>query len=700
MRKMPRQAKPGFALAARTGTVNTPPNPSFSMQKILLIGLAAVLANSEAKAEVVRLEIKQRLTFAEGRSFKGIGKYQRLLGRVHFAVDPRHSANRTVVDLGLAPVNAKGRVEFQADFEILAPVDLGKANGALVYDVNNRGNRKLLDFFNTGANHFLMRQGYIAVFSGWIAELLPGNDRLRLEVPMARQNGRPLVGTVRQELGTDAPATKLSVVRGGHGAYPPTERGFATATLTWRLREADARVVIPHGQWKLKVSPQKIPPGELATLPIVEVELPGGFKPGYIYELIYEAQGSLVQGLGLAGIRDLMTFLKHDTSARNPLRLANGKPAATRAHGWGISQSGRCLRQFLHDGFNIDERGRQVFDGLIPHVAGGGLGFFNHRFASPTRFNGQHAEHAYPCDVFPFTYGPETNPFTGRTAGILDRARADKVVPKIFHTQTSAEYWDRSGSLTHTDPLGRRDAVIPPEVRFYSIGGAQHGAGNDVPGQPGKGQNASNPTDYRPFLRALLTALDEWVREGKTPPPSVYPRITDKTLVGWRAKESGWRALPGVRYPEVIQQPDHRDYGLGFDRNRFITRHPPEPKSAFRVLVAAHSPDNNERGMLLPPTVAVPVATLTGWNLRAPKAGAANELLGLNGSYLHFAKTKKDRQANGDPRRSIEERYRDFDDYLKQFEAATRTLIKQRYLLAEDVPLLMERARKHKPLFE
>jgi len=669
------------------------------MHKLFFIFVIFALYNT-THGEVVRLEITERLPYAEERPFDGVGKYERLRGRVHFAVDPKHAANRTVIDLALAPVNAQGKVTFRSDFEIIAPVDLAKANGALVYGVNNRGNRRLLDYFNIGADHWLMRHGYIAVFSGWIAELLPGNDRLRLEVPQALQNGQPLVGTVRQEMVTDQPATRLSVVRGGHGAYPPTSAGRREATLTWRLHEADARVAIPRDQWRLHVTPQKISTGELATLPVVEVEMPGGFQPGYIYELIYEAQGSLVQGLGLAGIRDLMTFLKHDTSARNPLRLANGKPAATRAHGWGISQSGRCLRQFLLDGFNADERGRQVFDGLIPHVSGGGLGFFNHRFSSPTRFNGQHAEHTYPCDVFPFTYGPEKNPFTGRTAGILDRARATKTVPKIFHTQTSAEYWDRSNSLTHTDPLGQRDTKIPPEVRFYSVGGAQHGAGNDVPGKPGKGQNASNPTDYRPFLRALLTALDQWTRDGTAPPPSVYPRIAEGTLVDWRPPASGWQPLPGIRYPEVVQQPDHRDYGLGFERTRFITRHPPKPLSPFRILVAAHGPDNNERGMLLPPTVAVPLATFTGWNLRAPSAGAPNELLGLTGSHIPFAKSQAARQADGDPRPSLEERYKNFADYLAQFEAATRQHIKNRYLLAEDLPLLLNRARANEKLFQ
>lgn len=279
---------------------------------------------------------------------------------------------------------------------------------------------------------------------------------------------------------------------------------------------------------------------------MVELALAGGFQPGYIYELVYEAQGPVVQGLGLAGIRDLVSFLKHDHSQRNPLRSADGVFIARYAYGFGTSQSGRCLRMYLYDGFNADEQGRQVFDGVMPHVAGAGLGFFNHRFASPTRHNSQHDNHLYPADCFPFTYGDEQDPFTHRVNGILRRARAAGVAPKTMHTQSSSEYWHRSGSLVHTDPLGKRDAEIPEEVRIYTFGGTQHGPGDGVPGKSARGQLPGNPSDYRPFMRGLLTALDAWVRGDREPPPSVFPRFSDSTLVGWKQDESGWRSIPGV----------------------------------------------------------------------------------------------------------------------------------------------------------
>jgi hypothetical protein len=359
------------------------------------------------------------------------------------------------------------------------------------------------------------------------------------------------------------------------------------------------------------------------------------------------------------------------------------------------------LRQFLYDGFNADESGRQVFDAVMPHVAGAGLGFFNHRFASPTRHNGQHDNHLFPADQFPFTYGDETDPFTGREDGILRRDRARATVPKVMHTQSSSEYWHRSGSLVHTDPLGQRDTKLPPEVRIYCFGGTQHGAGSGVAAAaPGNGQLLSNPADYRPLLRALLAALDEWVRTAKEPPASAYPRIVDGTLAGWRESESGWRAIPGVRFPEVIQQPENLDRGPEFYRFRRSTIEPPISRGHYVVKVPACGPDNNELGTLLLPAIAVPVATYTSWNLRSRGVGAENELLALSGGYVPFVKTKADREDLGDPRPALRERYRDFDDFRVRYRAAIDRGIEQRTLLAEDATGLMNLADRCRPLFE
>ena len=426
--------------------------------------------------------------------------------------------------------------------------------------------------------------------------------------------------------------------------------------------------------------------------------LRGGFEPGVIYELIYEARGSVVQGTGFAAMGDLVSFLKYDRSDRNPLRRPDGAPIAARVIGEGRSQSGRAIRMFLHEGFNADEQGRQVFDGLIPTIAGGGRGFFNHRFASPTRAATQHGGHLYPADLFPFTYGDETDPFTGDTDGLLRRARASDTVPKVMHLDTSPEYRHRSGSLVVTDPLGQRDSVLPAEVRVYVFGGAQH---SPARGPSDRGQQPPNPNNYRPLQEALFLAMDQWLTAGTEPPPSVYPRVAEGTLVSWQGAASGWHPLPGVVYPTVIQQPELLDYGKAFEQHRRIDRHPPRRTGKhYGVRVPAVDTDNNERGVIRLPRVAVPVATYTGWNLRHRAIGAETELLSLAGSRIPFPRTPAERAETGDSRLAVTERYADFEDYRGRYMGVADRLVADRYLLPEHLPGLEAIASEHRSLFD
>jgi len=505
---------------------------------------------------------------------------------------------------------------------------------------------------------------------------------------------------VRSELIVNQPAAKASLShRGNQGSYRPTERGLANAKVTRREREADPRQEIPKDDWKL-ISSVVGTPEKSGQLPLIELEVAGGLKPGWIYEVVYEAEGSLVQGTGLAGIRDIVSALKYGRGDQNPLLSDEGKPLVNRALAFGTSQSGRCLRHFLWDGFNADERGRRVLDGVISHVAGGGLGFFNHRFASPTRTNDQHDEHLFPADYFPFTYGDMTDPLSGRADGILKKARATNTVPKVFHTQSSSEYWHRSASLIHTDPLGKQDAEIPSEVRIYSFGGTQHGSGSGFPGTAGSGQLPSNPADYTPLMRGLVVAFDAWVKNGKEPPPSVYPRIADGTLVSWKKNEIGWPAIPGVAYPEVIQQPAFLDRGPQWDSERIATIEPPQIKGNYVVKVPALDADGNERGTLNLPAVTAPVATYTSWNLRNNSIGAAGELLALQGGYIAFPLTREARQEAKDPRPSLAERYPNYDAYERLYMEAAERLVARRYMLEEDLPRLKTLCQRFKPLFE
>jgi hypothetical protein len=678
---------------------------------LLFAGLFA-FGTPRLHAELVALDIHHREPFAGGKSFGDTGPYEKIVGVARFALDPEHFHNEGIVDLWLAPRNAYGKVQFTTDVYILAPKDPAKGNGAVFYDVNNRGNKLALRFFNfaPGGNDldkpgsegdgFLMRRGYTIVWCGWIGELLPGDNRMLLKAPVATHFGKPIRGDVRFEMSTDSATPTMPLSRReGHGSYSPTKEGEAKGVLTWRPREEDPRQEIPRAKWSLERQPiPEVKNGVPGTLAQIRLRLQDGFQPGILYELICECEGPIVQGVGLAAVRDLVSFLRNDASNKNPIRHADGRPALTRAHAFGVSQSGRFLRYFLYKGFNVDESGRRVFDGFIPHVAGGGLGFFNHRFAQPTRHNGQHEDHLYPADFFPFTFGASTDPFFKRTDRILNPSDSGDDFPKVMHTQSAAEYWHRSGSLVHTDPLGKQDAVIPANVRIYAFGGTQHGPASDPPPR-GNAQNLNNPGDYRPFLRALLDSLDAWAKNGKEPPASVYPRIDKKTLVHWDQKSTGFPNLPGVRYPAVIQQPEAVDYGPDFEKFGRITLNPPKRIGKYVVLVARSGPDGNDLGSLLPPEVHVPLATYTGWNLRRKDVGAENMLANLLGSYIPFAKTKAEREKAGDPRQSIEERYGTFANYLKQFEAGCAEMQRGGYLLGEDVQRLVKGREKQRKLF-
>jgi hypothetical protein len=667
------------------------------------------LLGVHARAEVLRFEIESREPFAEGKAFGDAGPYERIVGRVRYALDPRLPQNRNVVDLELAKRDDDGKVTLFGDLFILAPRDLTKGNGAVLYDVNNRGNKLALRFFNYGgggndprsAEHagdgFLMRSGFTIVWSGWDGELLPGGNRLRLSPPIATEGDRPLTGPVRCEIVPKQNVTRTVVNWANHGSYRPTAKGIVEATLTHRVRPPDPRTPIPPEKWTIHVT--DVSSDSPSQLPKVELEMTDGFQQGHVYELIYEGRDPLVQGTGFTALRDLISAFKYGQGESNPL-LVDGKPVIRRAHGFGVSQSGRFLREFLYWGFNEDERGRKVFDGVIPHVSGSGLGSFNHRFAQPTRHVTQHDHHDYPADRFPFAYETQRDSLSAETDGILRRAAANDTAPCVLHTQSAAEYWTRSGSLAQTDPLGTRDAEPPSNVRIYLFGGTQHGPGRYPPGR-GEGQNPANPADYRPFLRALVLALDRWAGGGEPAPPSVYPTIADGTLVAWDRESTRFPAIPGVRYPEVIQQPSFWDYGPRWQTERIIDRQPPVARGDYRVLVPRCGADGNEIGCLSPPEVAVPVATYTGWNLRSKEAGAENELVSLQGSYIPFPVSKADRQQSGDPRPSLEERYGTLEAYLDELETECRRLEKAGYLLLEDVrrTLSVQRDRVA-PLFD
>lgn len=663
---------------------------------LLAMGYCWLVAqNRIAHGAVVRFEITQRKPYAAGRNFGAAGAYEWFAGTVHYTLDPALPQNETIVDLALAPRNPAGLVEFQADLVLIAPVDPQKGNHTLLYDVNNRGNRTAIGFFNGGdpGDGFLLEHGYTIVCSGWDGELLPGGGRLRLQAPVARHPDGKITGRVRCEM-VPGPGTARMVVNWeNHGSYRPTTRGLEQATLTVRERAADARQPLSRSEFQLHVTEVSDSP---AQLPQVELEFPAGMKPGWIYELIYEAEDPLVQGAGFAAVRDLIAALRTGQGAANPLGQDRHYQFAI---GFGISQSGRFLREMLHAGFNCDEAGQRVFDGLLPHVSGSGMGSFNHRFAQPTRHVNQHDHHEYVGDRFPFTYGDTLDPYTQRTDGLLRRARTDNVEPKVFQTQSAGEYWTRSGSLTHTDPLGQTDVELPANVRLYLLGGTQHGTAGYLGGK-GVGELFANHGDSKPMMRALLLALQQWIVADQAPPPSVYPTVRAQTLVAPQQATVGFPQIPGVPFPEVIQQPDYQDYGPRWLTEGIMDVQPPRIVGPYRVLVPRCDADGNELDCLSPPEVQVPIGTHTGWNVRRADAGAGGELVSLGGAFIPFAVLKGERESLGDPRLSLAERYGTHADYIAKLRAKCATLVEQRYLLATDVERIIElNTQRTRPLF-
>jgi Alpha/beta hydrolase domain len=641
-----------------------------------------------AYAEVARLRIERRETVADGRSFGAAGPYEKLAGKVDFAFDPALPANRIVVDLGLAPRNARGRVEASADFYLLKPVDARKANGRLLYEVGNRGGKSILTTFQKASGSpdptsdaefgdgALMRQGFTLLWMGWQWDVPLRPGVMRMDMPIATDNGKAITGLVRGNFILNERVPTASLADRNHLAYQVLDPKSEENVMTVRDEPTARGAVVPKARWRF------VDGGTVA--------LDGGFEPGRIYDVVYRTKDPKVLGCGMAGTRDLISFLKYDTSPANPV------PGLTSAIGWGVSQSGRFLRHFLYEGFNADERGRRVFDGVFDQVGGSGRGSFNHRFGQASRDALQFFNILFPVDLFPFTDGPSTDPDTGVTDGLLARAQRDGVVPKVFHLLTNSEYFNRAGSLVHTDANGTRDAELPANTRVYMIASAPHGPGPFPPvsntGGGTVGRAPLNPLDYRPAVRALFRALDRWVINGTEPPPSAYPKLSDGTLTS--PDRAGWPVIPGYQFPQHPLRAFHLNFGADWQKG-IVSIEPPEVGKAFTVSVPAVDSDGNVRSGIRLPDIAVPLATQAGWNYREPSIGAPDRLAGEIGSYLAFPKTKADRERTNDPRPSIEERYRGREDYLARIETAARELVQRGYLLDEDVADVVKRAGEH-----
>ena len=638
----------------------------------------------------VRLEIARSDPFAGGISFGDTGPYERLLGTAYYAIDPTEEGLPFVCDLDLAPRNADGMVEFSGTLDIIKPVDLSRGNRRILYEFSNRGNRGAITALDYGrgadmsspeyaGDGFLMRQGYTVVWSGWQGDLMDLGTNVVAHLPFASQGGRPLRGRVRQEFSTISPGiTCLGVsagAEGGENVQPYPVLDASSATLTVREHETDPRVPVPPSEWQLARE---------------ELCIKAGFKPGWIYELIYETEGSRVMGLGFLGIRDLLSMLRHETDSRaNPLAGHVDK-----IYGTGVSMSGRVIREYVYEGWNSDAEGRRVFDGMHAHTGSGRI-FHNTRFAQVGRYPRQHEEHQWPAEYYPFTFVAVPDPFTNRVDGLWKRPATD---PLIIQTHTEGDYWVRHVSLNHTDCRDGQDVRLPETTRMYHLTGAPHMA-RPVDDPIWIGQLTPNNMSAAPYRRAMLSLLDRWASDGTPPPPSLLPSCANGTLVTAAEVLTRYPQIPGVTLPKGPSRLPRYDYGPEFDSRGIVSKFPPEavPGQEYPIRVPSIDSDGNGIAGLRYPDVEVPLGTYNGWSLRR-EGFAEGDQFWNTGSFVPFARTRGEREASGDPRPSIEERYPDHATYVEAVARVCAQRVAERLMLQEDADRFIAAARARNPL--
>ncbi|HEY3617633.1 MAG TPA: alpha/beta hydrolase domain-containing protein [Candidatus Sulfotelmatobacter sp.] len=651
--------------------------------------LVLILTVLHLHARVLRVEIASRTDVLGGKQFGDAGAYERILGRVYFSLPVANPHNHRIVDLSNAVNLKKGEVEFSSDFIAVRPKDAHKGNGSMLLEVPNRGRGRILglvdggdwDLANDAGDAWLLRSGFTIVSLGWQWDAA-GADALRFFAPMAKENGKTITGLLRGDL---MPSKVMPEIPLGHlilGNIGGTEYAVAAPedprnVLTVRDSREGQRTEIPRAEWQFAQTIEgKLTPSDRY------IHLNGGFQPGKIYEYVYAVADPVVAGGGFAAIRDFASYAKHVADAVTP---------AARVYGEGISQNGRFLRDFLYQGFNADEDGRIALDGVLAHVAGAGRGSFNYRFAQPSRDAQPTSSVFFPTDIFPFTDQPEKDPVTGETAGLLDRPTADKVVPKIFFSNTSYEYWGRAAALIHVTADGKHDAPISDNVRIYHFTGLQHFSG-PFPPEKGKGdllgQQPQSPLPAKYFWRAMIANMDAWVRSNTLPPPSSYPKIADGALV--LLPEYALPAIPDVHRPHEANEAWHLDFGPQWQEG-ILSLQPPKVGAPFPVLVPQVDADGNERDGVRLPEVTVPLATYASWNLRDPSIGAPDQRVSFEASYLPFPKTPAERQKTADPRKSIAERYSGREEYMTRYKKAVDDLVKERWILPEDQDALIRR---------
>ncbi len=654
----------------------TKPNRAVHLGLALAVTVGAAATAPVAEARITRLEILsvQSPTFG-GLSFGDVGTYEKIFARAHGEVDPSDRRNALITDINLVPRNANGMVEYSVDVHIFKPVDLSKGNGRMFYDVVNRGNKGHGAFNGVGGNNpttaadagsgLLMRRGYALVFSGWEDEGLvpPGGNRALARLPIARNpDGTSVVEhTITEVIFDNATGMNLTLTYRAANLDQSQAKMLVHNHTTFVGGPLVDRVEVPTSVWSyVNDTTVRINRAHPFLAP---------YDQGAAYEFVYPARDPQVLGLGLAAVRDVVSFLRHDTSAMNPLR---GGIQYVLAHG--SSQSGRFLKGFTYWGFNEDEAGRKVFEGIQPKISGAHAIASNDRFGDTNATGRSYQRHLSAKQEFPFTYEVRFDPVSGLTDGIFVRCRVTDTCPKVMHTDSANEASLKPLALVTTDGLGN-DIVLPDNVRVFMVAGTQHGP-SATPNVTATCQQLSNHNPHNPTVRALYMALDAWATEGVPPPASRYAKVSDGTLVPSLPQSvQGFPVIPGVNYTGWYNPVAVKD--TSSLPNMEI------PGKYYTVLVPKTDADGNDIAGVRHPNVQVPLATYTGWALRrAPFA--EGEDCALTGQFIPFAATRAERLAKGDPRLSIEERYPNHGAYVSSIARAVNDLVRARLLLEED----------------
>lgn len=640
----------------------------------------------------IGLEIRKRFPYADGRKFGSVGAYEQIDAIITFAVDPEAEQNQAIVDLEYAPRDADGKVRFTADFSFVKPVDPSNGSKHLLIELPNRGRRRVIDTFNMSGKDaaaspdpgdgFLFDRGFTVASIGWQWDVYRDEILMGLEAPYVDLSQFDDPGQNVVEIRPNMASNTWFLADRIHRPLKVADLNDPNAVLYVRDYEDGDTTVIPRNSWRFA---QETPDGVLPSDEHIYLE--SGFIPGKYYQVVFASNDAPVAGCGLLALRDATSFLKFDSVSLLP-DVGNLDVAI----GYGVSQTGRMLRHFMHLGLNVDEQNRVVFDGLMPHVAGGRMGAFNHRFAQPSN-------QSYPSfgHLPPFTDTDSRDPISNRSDGLLSNLKELSAVPKVMYTNSSAEYWRGDCSLIHTDATAAKDVDLEPTSRAYHFAGTQHGAGSLPQSHEGaaegaKGVFAYNVVDYSPLLRAALVNLEEWITSGKEPPPSSHARIDHESAVPRSSVFDTINKLPGQPKLDPKKLWVMRKTDLGDRADQGIGVYPPVEGEAYPCLVSAVDADGNEVAGIRLPDLSQPVATHAGWNPRDPETGSPDQIVPMQGFTRWFPVSAKDRSAVSDPRPSIEERYESREKYDELVRRDAKTLVDEGYVLEQDFELVVQNA--------